>query len=1295
VKITAQQLVDFAGNYRADRILPELVRRLIRATSDKIEDALFPSGESTFRPGADGELQAIGKDPFVPDGASIWELSTELTPHQKGKRDFDKRSASDVKDQYMGKPRLDVTYVAVSMRRWSGEKNTGRQGFIDYARAANVWKDVRIIDADLLEDWLDQTPSVAAWLSREMGVASDDMLSVEHAWEDYSKGCSPPLSTALLLANRRDKAETLTQAGLSPGVTRFKADSPGEAAAFVEAAILSLPEEDPRRSAFLSKSVVISDPLSARFLTDTKNTLVVIALGRASEVANLLAERGHTVFVPYGTSHSSSRGGSLVELPRAHRHEFSTALVGMGMSEEAARNTANGCHCSITVLRRASDQAQSRAPAWATPRELRKLIGPLCCGAWDHESEEDNSVVAKIGDSPAYIDIEHAIQDVLLVDDAPLLRAGKLTALSAPADIWQLSIDLRVINRPLLERFRSAIITVLSEQDPALDLPLDKRAYAEVLGKRRIYSGWLRQGLAEILRLIAVNDDKLGYIPGFSAQHFVDDILNGLPGIATDYRMLASLDSLLPDLAEAAPGPFLAALETMMADDGKNFSPIFEGSADPMFGRTYYLGTLRAMEMLAWDPVYITQVTQLLARMAELDPGGRLTNRPINSLVEIFLPWNPHTNAQEELRHKALKRVCDRFPDIGWALLSKLLPDVQRVSVGTAKPEWREMSASDRPIPTYGSRDRDSDFVFRLARPLAGSSASRWLELVKAAGESRTGPQFLELLDEIDASHAEFASAHQAQQLWEGLRTLVTKHRGFATSNWAMPSAMVDRLQSTVDKLQPVDPIGLHRHLFNNSLIERGSPNETFEERSERTRRERDAAVAEISKSGTKAILQLAREVKTVSLLASSLINVTSPEFCRQVVIETYDKESHVAWLASVLSAQGTSKFGFKWGVELVSLADSRDASSEQLAALLRGWEETGEALDHIASMNPGVQREYWLQRDVFVRSDDTSIVDAVVNELSKHGRNCELITFLGGRLAATRTEVLLDVLSKALEEALSDQEALRHVDSYWLGEIFEELRKRPTIDRTKLMGLEYHWLPALHSYGERQELVLHDHLGESPEFFVEVLSDLYKAEWEVAERSNGESNVEPNAPVDDLGESQEPSGDVDPQRRAKAEIAYKVLDSWQRLPWTFTSGAIDYSAMLAWTKSALDLAKANGRRDVAAREIGKLLAYSPIDEEDQVWPTREVRELIEELADAELESALVIELFNKRGVHSRPVDGGGDQERQLAAQAMEAADALQAEWPRTAQMLRENAKQWLWHAGSEDTRASERRIRL
>lgn len=1290
MKISAQQLEDFAAKEPAKGLLPELVRRLIQASADGVGDVRFPSGESTFRPGADGLLQAMGSPPYVPSGVSLWELSTEKQPHQKAKDDIEKRSKSEARDAYLDHKRADITYVALSLRRWHGEKGQDRDQFESHYRGLGVWKDVKIIDADDLENWLDRSPSVSAWLARKMQIVSEDMKGIEAYWDDYSQGIAPVMSEKLLLLNRKEKAEALVQTGLGGGVIRVKADSPNEAAAFVAAAILSLPSEDPRRSVLLAKAVVITKPEAYAYLTDTNQKLLVIALGRATEIANRLATRGHTVIAAYGNSHSGSGAGSaLIELPRARRQEFAHALQEMGMRDVDARTAAGECHSSITVLSRIRDLARSRRPGWATATDLRKLAAPILCGAWRHNEPVDAKVVADVAGIP-YEQVEEAVVDVLLLDDAPILRAGDLTSLSAPADIWQLSIEHRVITKPMLERFRNAALEVLGERDPAFDLSPEQRVYAGIYGKERKYSGALRRGIAEILRLIAINEQNLAYIGnGFSAQDFVDGVLRDIPGLASDYQALASLDSLLSDLAEAAPAPFLSALESLAAGDGTLLSPIFEGSDDPMFGRAYYLGALRGLEVLAWDPTLLGRVTQILARMAELDPGGKLSNRPINSLCQIFLPWKPHTNAQEDLRHHALEQVCRKFPGIAWTLLAKLLPEHHAISFGTATPEWREFGASSRPTPTYASLARDHAFIVQTALPMAGHEPSRWMQLVKAAVASQNEAQLDVLLERIEGFKEAFVSAGQAGILWEALAGLAAKHRAFATAGWAMPESMVQKVVKCAEHFRPDDPMGLYRPLFDHSLIERSDPDETYEQRNERAGRERDAAIAKIAEGGVDSVLDFAERVKTPGLMSQSIVRATSAEFARNFILAAFNGDEKIIWLGALVMGHGASHFGFEWAAETIRLARQKGASAAQLAELLRVWNDTRELFDFVSEQSSEVQKAYWETRDTFVRSDDEGLIAAGVAKMVEYGRSPELYEFLGARLEKTDSQTLLRVLDLGFNKVVENTEYLRRVDGYWLREIFKALRSREDVDRDALMGLEYRWFPVLHSYGEPEMFALHDYMGENPDFFVQVLSDLYRSNHDV-ESERGDDDAEDRAEEATADDSEAQS-----QARAKADIAYKLLESWQKLPWVDDQGAVDYARMLDWIGNAIDLATKVGRFEVASAEIGKLLAYAPTDADDGVWPTKPVRGAIDELANSELESSLVIELFNKRGVHSRPIDGGGEQERALAEMSSQAADQIQQQWPRTAGMLRENAKQWLRHAEREDRRAAERRIQL
>lgn len=1281
LKITAEELEQFANTNLARDLLPELLRRLIRASSPEVRDVYFPGGESTFRPGVDGIVQAAPMPPFIPAGTSLWEAGTNDQPAQKIRSDFDKRSGPDDREIYADQPRAEISYVAVSLRRVNATKK-GDMGQLESSlRDEGVWKDVKIIDADLLEDWLDGQPSVRAWLAMRMNKATEDMMDVEGALASFSNSASPVIPVELLLANREAAATKVQQAALNGELTRVKADSPKEAVSFVAAALLAIKEDDPGRAALLSKAVVISHPASKSQLLCKDLKLVVVTVNEANAVAQELSNYGHAVITCYGTTHAKIGNSPLIALPRASRQQFVEILVAKEMDEAVAKKLAAACHCSVSIFRRQNDGAHSEQPAWANRPTLKTLSAIILAGAYTHDNAHDQAVLKDLGGANEYADVDSAILDVLRVEDAPVLREGALTALSAPADIWQMSIEHRTILQIDLDRFADVAVRVLSELDPSLELPPDKRAYAHIYGKSRELSQTLRSGISEILRLIAINGDGLSYIPGFSSQHFVDGVLKKIPGLADDYKMLASLDPLLPVLAEAAPDPFLNALEELLATDASLVLPIFEGGDDAMFGHSYYLGALRALEVLAWDPDRLSRASLVLARLAAIDPGGQLSNRPAASLVQIFLPWNLHTNAAAALRHRVLKKICTAVPEIAWPLLSKLLPGVEDISFGTLKPEWRDFGASERTVTTYGSIRQDHEFVVELASHYAGVDASRWVAVIEAAAKFMPPDVSAQYIEVPEARREDFIEAGTSEALWRRLRELVDKHRSYADADWAIHSEPLDLIERVATLLSPTDPFVLHQFLFDEHMQERKHPDETFEDLQVRVLNERDAAVRDILSLGIDRLIDFAVQVKFPQTMLPSIMRMSKPNQWRLIALGSFDKSSAVAWLGACVLANGVSKQGISWGTETLKLAKLHGASAAQLASLIVPWDDTRELFDFLAQSPEDLQDEYWSRRDVYVRTPDDDLVKDFVSELMRHGRSAALIEFVGSHRKKAETSLLLDLVTRALEDIVTTPESVRHISGYWLREVFDELRNREDADRDRLLQLEYGWLPLLHRYGQTKELALHQYMAQSPSFFVEVLSDLY--------RSEEESETATEDAQSDKSEKELE------QARAKASSAYKLLESWQSLPWKDSKGAPDGEAILSWVNAVLDLARQVGRGKMAASEIGKLLAYAPNDTDDGLWPHRQLRYVIDELENDCVESGIILELFNKRGAHWRPADGSGSPERELAAASEAAAKLLTSEWPRTAGLLRANAMQWIRHAEWYDQRAAEQRISL
>ena len=198
--------------------------------------------------------------------------------------------------------------------------------------------------------------------------------------------------------------------------------------------------------------------------------------------------------------------------------------------------------------------------------------------------------------------------------------------------------------------------------------------------------------MATTLLQIAVHHEGADlYIRGTTPQAFVDDLIKMLPGLSSDWRLIASLRAELPLLMEAAPRPFLEALELLL-QEGSALRPIFRegGFFSPFSPHTYLLW---ALEVLAWDPEHFARVSLILAKLAKLHPGGTLSNRPENSLTEIFLPWHPSTNASQEQRLAALNLIARQVPEIGWTLITKLLQAMHNIGNYSERPKYRDAGA--------------------------------------------------------------------------------------------------------------------------------------------------------------------------------------------------------------------------------------------------------------------------------------------------------------------------------------------------------------------------------------------------------------------------------------------------------------------------------------------------------------------------------------------------------------------------------------------------------------------------
>jgi hypothetical protein len=199
--------------------------------------------------------------------------------------------------------------------------------------------------------------------------------------------------------------------------------------------------------------------------------------------------------------------------------------------------------------------------------------------------------------------------------------------------------------------------------------------------------------------------------------------------------------------------------------------------------------------------------------------------------------------------------------------------------------------------------------------------------------------------------------------------------------------------------------------------------------------------------------------------------------------------------------------------------------------------------------------------------------------------------------------------------------------------------------------------------------LVLDKLMGESAEFYVSVLCDVYRP---AAERNK-------DLPVTD-------------EQRARAQLGFTLLKGFSSIP-GFSVDPPEKATLETWVSNVRKHATEKDRSVIADEYIGKLLAHGPADPKDGLWPHVFIRECLESWRAKHIERGMAIERFNMRGGGARDPKAGGAPERELASELRAVSKQLEA-WPRTQAMLQELAQMWEETADAGDLRARQDQLR-
>lgn len=1235
-------LVNWAYQKNNENDLLELIKRLI-FVSDKVEQIDNNNTDLTVNSNQGTE--------FIPEGLSNWEVCVTIPSKSVLEEQLKilNQKAESINSQEITNV-LIIPYLLENKLEWI--KNLSN----------TKWKKVKIYDAQDITKWLDNEPSVEIWFEiKHIGnFPINGVVLPEEFWENWITGFKNKLNSNIILGGRENEKLKLVESIKNPSIITIQSVSREESLAFIMASFIT---DNYAKDTFFHKCFIIDNPLSFKYLIEKKDHLILIPRFEDFNILNLALHKGHTVIVPIGLD-DISNWENKISLPTLDRDSFVKSLVESGYSDEIAIKLSKESARNITILRRQLEFTRT-IPQWAKAENIKDIIPLLFVGRWSDDNEKDRALISELAGT-SYETYMFKLKEWLYTSDSPILKIGNFWRLASPLDAW--SNCSHFLSYTDLEKLNNSFLKVLSEKNPAFEVSAKERLFGNE-GENIVFSSWVKEGLTQSLIIISVFGDKLKIDLPFSSQLWVDKIFSLLLS-NDDIIVWKSFEHFLPQIAEASPESFLNSLEFQLSKNKSIINDLFKEEDGFTSPSSYHTGLLWGLENIAWIPEYLSRVSVVLTKLAAIDPGGRLSNRPINSLIEIFKPWHYQTLANFKERIEVLQLIAKTEKVIAWKLLCAMLPDNHSIGFPTHKMRWRLFDEILEKSISYQEIWYTHSAVIDLLISLFDNSESKLANIIEISS-SNTLLQYdrkkiIEFLD------SQINNVIQTDFIaWATLREILSKNRTFPDSDWALPETELEKYQEFYNRLTPKDEIVKNIWLFNdyNINLPQGFkyPDISYEVKEKVIKEKRIEALKSLFlKLGIEKVVKLSFEVKQPWIYGDILAQIIDDEdyitkyICSQLILEK-NKLGFVQsffWRKSILN-------GIDWIFNIFEKLKNFGFDNSALANLLLSLEQTRVLWEKLNKLDIGIQDNYWI--NIKPRFFGLSIEDEEygLNKLLIYRRFYSAIDACSHNSTLIASSILAQILEKAATE-----EAIEAVnfDGYVINNIFESFDKKEDIDRDTLIKLEWLYLPVLSSFGsKRSPKKLYEELASNPLFFVDILKCVYKAKDEI-ETEDEKKEIDNNKYLN------------------RAKQAYDLLNGWNKIPGVNGKFEIDVKILNEWIRSARELANKCGRLEVADMHIGKLLAQYP--EENENWPPDEICQIIEQINTDSIKNNFSSATFNKRGSSTRGAFEGGDIERGHAKYFEILALNHRNKFPIVASVLSRLAKGYIEDAKQMDKRA-------
>lgn len=860
---------------------------------------------------------------------------------------------------------------------------------------------------------------------------------------------------------------------------------------------------------------------------------------------------------------------------------------------------------------------------WNQHPDATLLLFATIAGGWNGKNDNDKRVISQLLGTDYNI-WQSKAREILQTFNSPLRLKEGVWRVNNRIELWQQLAD-RLLDDDLV-RIQNLAITVLSEIDPVLDLPANERFYANATFQ---YSAALREGLADGLAIIsnfhnACSQCSLGKVEA-TVNIAVRQMLT-----STNWQLWASVDQLLPSLAEAAPKELLAATRAAFESGDHPFNELYAQEEVGVFGRNYTSGLLRALESIAWEENSLVPSCVLLADLASRDPGGKWANRPSSSLADILLPWMPHTLASFNKREAAVKIILDEQPQIGWDLLLQLLPNQRTSTSGTQQPKWRIEIPSNWKDQSHEDFWEQSEHYSELAAQQAKGNTSRLLELIDVLDHLM--PQaFDHFLDQLLDDSTLTLPEEDKEHIWRRFNKFIRRHRRFSDAKWALPATTLERLDTVANQIAPTSPFLALQETFSSQDFDLYEESGDWDAQALKFDQRRTEAMQEIvNQYGVDSAIEFAESVVFPQLAGTALGAINNADI-ETALLPNFLGTSDVTHRQIIDAYIWRCRWDAGWSwCNTLDHSKWNDSEKGRFLSALPFQAETWDLAEKWLTNN---EVEYWKNAVAHPSKIDKQLNKAV-DKLLRYNRPSAALDCLW-RMQYEGLSPDVKRCITALLNTVSSQEKSTPLHNHSVTSLIKYLQTSSTPAESYLIRIEWAYLALLRYPSKASPVFLQSKLATDPTFFCEILHLIFSPKNKVKKSEASE------------------------EQRNIATNALHLFKEWKQPPGCDAEGNFNPELFRNWIEQIKSICGTAGTLDVALVYTGQILIFAPEDSSG-LWINKIIAKALNDKSAESMRNGYRTAWYNSRGAHT--VDPSGRPEEELAATYKEKADAVENE---------------------------------